>query len=114
MTTTIIPGPDQSMSEVARILMGIAGRDREQEIESGTSPVRFEVPDDIGRQYEAFLFIRSEAASLLPQGKRVLRVARMLVEEPVVEEPVVEEPVVEEPAPPAKNAKIPRTGRNRP
>lgn len=43
--------------ETAALLLKLAGPGRVSDIESGTGPLRFVVPDDIAQAYQAFLAV---------------------------------------------------------
>lgn len=44
--------PDRDRREVAAILLDIVGPERAEEVQYGTEPVRFDVPEDVAVEYQ--------------------------------------------------------------
>ncbi len=51
MTIIYLTEDGPSLRDAIRLLMALAGPDREREIEHGTAPLRIQVPDDICTKY---------------------------------------------------------------
>jgi len=59
----IHPGERWGMREIAVELLDIVGPDRVHEVESGTAPDRFVVPEDVAVEFERRLSVRSQPAA---------------------------------------------------
>lgn len=57
---TIIPR-DGEARQVAQELLDIVGADRVHEVQAGTAPLRFEVPDDVAVEFERRLRERNQS-----------------------------------------------------